>query len=428
MPEAGMNTRREFLTAAAAATSVRMAYGQAQNRKLKLGLIGCGWYGMVDLNAAFKAGNVEVVALADVDSKHLEASAAEVEKLQGSRPKTMKDYRELIDTPGLDAVFIATPPHWHALQFIAACRKGLNIYCEKPLAYDIREGRAMVNAAKKAGNIVQIGFQRRQPNGYQAAREYIQSGAPGRIVNVDAQIHYKAALLDNKPQDPPATLDWDAWCGPAPKLPYSPQIGHRSWRLEREYGNGHMVDWGIHVIDAARVILGESTLKAVTAAGGTYEYTGRITTPDTLTAHFEFEKCPITWKHRLWGAVEPAPDVQNGLFFYGEKETVFATDGRWMIIPRGKPEDRKSMTVTTDREAQVRHVANFLDGVRAKTQPVCQPEDAYQSAVTVQLGMISFYTGSGRIVWDSKTEQIAGNPAASKLLKREYRAPYKHPA
>ena len=237
-------------TAAGALTAAPGVAGMAQSEKIKAGLIGCGWYGMVDLQAAFAAGGVECVALCDVDTEHLEQSAAEVGKLQGAKPRTFKDYRELLDIPGLQAVFIGTPPHWHALQFIAACEKGLDIYCEKPLAYDIREGRAMVSAANKAGNIVQIGFQRRKTASFRAVREYIQAGRAGRIVQVDVNIHYGAQMLDSTPQDPPASLDWETWCGPAPKLPYSPNIGHKAWRLEAAYGNGHLVDWGIHLIDA----------------------------------------------------------------------------------------------------------------------------------------------------------------------------------
>jgi predicted dehydrogenase len=418
------NLSRRHLVGAAALT--RMAFGQAQDRKLKLGLIGCGWYGMVDLNAALEAGNVEAVVLSDVDSEHLETSAAEIEKKQGTRPRTVKDYRDLLDTPGLDAVIIGTPPHWHALQFIAACRKGLNVYLEKPVSYDIREGRAMVDAWKKAGNVVQVGFQRRQANGYAAARDYVRSGKAGRIRLAEAQIHYSPALLDNKPQDPPSVLDWDAWCGPAPKLPYSPQIGHKSWRLEKEYGHGHLVDWGIHVIDATRVILDESAPKAVHATGGLYELKGRITTPDVLTATFEFEKCPVVWRHKMVGAAEYAPETSNGVFLYGDNATIFATDGRWMIIPRAKGEEKRVIEVPEARENGVRHMAEFLNAVRAAKPAPCSIEDAYRSTTTVHLAMVSYESGT-RVEWDARTEQVGSNPAAAKLLKRPYRKPYMHP-
>ena len=107
-----------------------------------------------------------------------------------------------------------------------------------------------------------------------------------------------------------------------------------NWRLEKTTGHGHLVDWGIHLIDAARVILGEGTPRTVSAAGGLYYLKDKITTPDVLTAHFEFASCPLTWRHRIWGAEEYAPEIANGIFFYGEKETIFVTDDRWEVIPQ----------------------------------------------------------------------------------------------
>jgi predicted dehydrogenase len=422
--------RRTFLQDVTAGSFTLSALGAGasavgQDKKnLKMGLIGCGWYGMVDLRAAFKAGGVEVLALCDVDREHLDKSAEEVEKLQGRRPQTFKSYDDLLKTPGLEAVIIATPPHWHALQFIAACRKELDIYCEKPLAYDIREGRAMVEAAGKSRGIVQIGFQRRQASGFRQVREYLESGQAGRIVSVDAQIHYTAGLKDATPQKPPDSLDWDLWCGPAPKIPYSPQVGHMNWRLEKTTGHGHLVDWGIHLMDAARWILGENAPRSVSASGGLYYLQGKITTPDVLTAHFEFERCPLTWRHRIWGAEEFTPEVSNGLFFYGEKETVFVTDDRWIVIPRGKSQERKVNQVKSD--AGLLHMSDFLEAVRTRKSPACRPEDAYLSTTAVKLAMIAYDCGT-KINWDSKSERILGNSEAAKHLKRNYRAPYKHP-
>jgi predicted dehydrogenase len=414
--------RRAFVGAAAAAGSAAFA----QDKKLKLGLIGCGWWGGVDTKAAFDAGGVEFIAACDVDSKMLDDTAAALEKKQGSRPKTFKNYQELLAVPGLDGVMITTPPHWHALQFIAACGKKLPVYQEKPLAYDVREGRAMVKAWKQGGNLVQVGFQRRQSEAFQQVRDYIKSGSPGRIVQVDVNIHYQAGVLDNTPQAPPATLDWDAWSGPAPKLPYSPQVGHRSWRLEQTTGNGHLVDWGIHLMDATRMMLGLAMPTQVTAAGGIYEYKGRITTPDTLTAHFEFEQCPVVWKHRLWGAVERDPEFSNGVTLFGEKETVFVTDQRWIVMPKGRGAARKVNDIQPPVDLSMRHVKEWLEAVRAGKQPGCTPEDAFFSTATVQLGMIAYRAGR-RLEWDAKTERITNDPAANQMLARAYRAPYKHP-
>lgn len=413
--------RRHFVGAGLAA-----AAAQGQEKKLRLGVIGCGWYGGVDMRAAWEAGGVEFTALCDVDSQHLEETAAAAEKLQGTKPRTFKHYQEMLAANLLDAVIIATPPHWHALPFIAACERKLAIYEEKPLAYDVREGQAMIAAWKKAANIVQVGFQRRQSEAFSAARDHIRAGHAGRIVQVDVNIHYTAQPLDNTPQQPPPALDWELWCGPAPRLPYSPNAGHKSWRLEQSIGNGHLVDWGIHYIDATRYTLGLGMPKAVTAAGGIYQYKGRITTPDTLTAHFEFDECPVVWRHRLWGAVERDPEFQQGVTFYGEKETIFVTDQRWVVLPKGRDAQRRTTESKPAVDLGLRHMREFLAAVRAGRQPGCSPEDAWRSTASVQLAMIAYRAGR-TLQWDEKTARIINDAAANRMLKRDYRPPYRHP-
>ena len=419
--------RRSFMKTAAAGTlgvAAIHSRASAQSEPLKVGVIGCGWYGMVVMNAAFKVGGVECVALCDVDSEHLDKSADEVQEKQGKRPNTFKDYRELLETPGLQAVFIATPPQWHALPFLAALDKGLDIYCEKPLAYDIREGQMMVQAAQNSDRIVQIGFQRRSSQAIREARDFIQAGNIGRVVQVDAQIHYTANLRDTTPQKPPESLDWDFWCGPAPKLPYSPNIGHFAWRLEKAYGNGHLVDWGIHWVDAIRWILNEDMPKSVTADGGIYVLKDKITTPDTLTAHFEFASGPVVWRHRLWGAKEVHPETQNGMFFFGETATVFVNDRRWVVYPNEKDAEPQVHEVRND--AATEHMADFLQAVKSRQQPVCTPQDGFYSTATVQLGMLA-YESQNRVDWDLESKSIPNNDAAANMLKREYRAPWQHP-
>jgi predicted dehydrogenase len=413
-----MNRRVFFGSMAGAAVA-------AQPRKLRLGLIGCGWWGGIDTRAAL-AGGAEITAICDVDTAHLDQLGAELEKQQGTRPNPFRNYDEMLEADGLDCVIIATPPHWHALPFIAACRRRLPVYCEKPLAYDIREGRAMVNAWRKAGNCVQIGFQRRQSEAFRQAREFIAAGNIGRPVQADVQIHYTAQPLDNSPQAPPLTLDWDRWLGPAPKMPYSPNVAHRAWRLEEKIGNGHLVDWGIHLIDATRKLLDLGAPKSITASGGIYHYRGRITTPDTLTAHFEFEQCPVVWRHRLWGSVEADPALSNGVFVYGEKGTVFVTDARWIFFPKEKGAEKRIVESRPAQDLGRLHVAEWLAAVREGRQPGCSPEDAFQSTSTVQLGMIAYKAGRA-IEWDATSERITNDAAAQRMLLRPYRAPYKHP-
>lgn len=396
-------------------------------RKLKIGLIGSGWYGMVVATSAMKSGGATLIGICDADTEHLKSAADEAEKLQGKRPETFKNHEDLLEMKGLDAVIIGTIPHWHALQFIAACKKGLNIYCEKPLAYDVTEGEAMVAAAREAGNLVQVGFQRRQAGSYKKVKELIGSGRVGQIHQVNARIHYNPGKQDTSIQDPPASLDWEQWCGPAPKLAYRPSIGHRSWRLEKEYGNGHLVDWGIHHIDIIRKILDEDMPIEFHTTGGLNVLKDQITTPDTLTSIMHFKSVPVIWQHRLWGNGDVNGEFNNGIFFYGENGTIFADDSRVVIYPTGKDSKPEEIKIETPRMQDI-HVEGFLNAVR-KNDPAlisCTPEDAFKSTATVQLAMISYYTGT-TVKWDPSKQQIIDNQEASKLLKREYRGKYRHP-
>src|SRR5690554_1021292 len=394
---------------------------------VKVGLIGSGWYGLVIAKAALQAGGVEIMAVSDVDSEHLKSGADELEGLQGTRPRLFKDYRDLLDHPGLEAILIGTPPQWHALQFVDSCKKGLHVYCEKPLAYDVDEGKAMIAAAKKVGNIVQIGFQRRQSNAFQKAKELIEEGTTGKIRQIVAQIHYTPGKTDTVIQDPPASLDWDEWCGPAPKLPYRPSIAHRSWRLEKEYGNGHLVDWGIHHIDIIRTIMGFEAPRAIRATGSLDVLKGQITTPDTLMATLQFEGCPVVWQHRLWGAGDMDPRFNNGIFFHGDKGTLFAADERLIWRPSGRNQEEQVMEIPTP-DMQERHLAEFIEAVKTKNPSLvsCTIEDAFLSTATVQLAMIAYETNS-EVKWDAAEKTIQGNNEAKKLLARPYRAGYIRP-
>ncbi len=399
----------------------------AQEKSLKIGLIGSGWYGMVIAKAALEAGDVEVIAVADVDSVHLSNSIRELTSLQGSTPRGFNDYRELLEMNNLEAVLIGTPTHWHTLQFIAACEKRLPVYCEKPLAYDIEEGKAMVNAAREAGNIVQIGFQRRQNKAFSKAKEIIAEGRIGSLHQINAQIHYNPSMAETAVQDPPASLDWDAWCGPAPKLPYSPSKGHMAWRFEKAYGNGHLVDWGIHNIDMIRTIMGFGMPEKVEARGGIFALQGKTNTPDTLTATMQFEGIPVIWHHRLWGPGEIDPQYNNGIFFHGEKGTLFVSDNRIVLKPTGHDSQQEILEIPSPR-MQEEHVAEFIQAVKTGNKKLisCPIEEGFRSTATVQLAMIAYDTES-TLSWDNHTESISNNANAAALMARPYRQGYQRP-
>ncbi|MFZ5431756.1 MAG: Gfo/Idh/MocA family protein [Bacteroidota bacterium] len=423
--------RREFIKNASLGSAALIAPFQisatATEKKIRIGLIGAGWYGMVVTKSALKTGNVEITAVCDVDSEHLNSSADEIAKLQGKRPKTFKYYKELLEVKDMEAVIIGTPPQWHALQFIAACEKGLDIFCEKPLAYDIREGLAMIEAHKKAGNIVQIGFQRRQSAAFGKAKELIGRGDLGHIHQIDARIHYIPSIRDTAVQAPPTSLDWDEWCGPAPLLGYRPNIGHMAWRLEKEFGNGHLVDWGIHHIDTIRMIMDETIPTEFYTRGGILELKDKITTPDTLTAHLGFKKAPVVWQHRLWGAGDPNREFNNGIFFHGEKASLFVADAKMLKFQGGKEAKSEEIAVENSPMQDI-HVAKFVEAVLKKDKKLIDstPEDAFLSTATVQLAMISYDTGS-LVRWDPAANRIIDHPEAAKLMARAYRPKYKRP-
>lgn len=161
--------------------------------------------------------------------------------------------------------------------------------------------------------------------------------------------------------------------------------------------------------------------------GGLYEFKDKITTPDTLTANMAFKKAPVVWQHRLWGTGDPAKEFNNGIFFHGEKGSIFAEDSRVSIFPAGRDAKKEELAIPTEL-MQEKQVESFLNAVKLKDKKLisCTPEDAFQSTATVQLAMISYYTGS-LVKWDQQKREIIGNPEAAKLLKREYRGKYVHP-
>jgi hypothetical protein len=173
--------------------------------------------------------------------------------------------------------------------------------------------------------------------------------------------------------------------------------------------------------------------RTVQSAGGLYRLEGRITTPDALTAHFEFDECPVTWTHRIFGQAEYAPETSNGMFFYGERETLFLTDERYVVVPAaagaalsppGGTGERRTVEAKNDQQAE--HVAEWLDAVRTRGKVSCPPEEAFRSTATVQLAMIALKAG-GRVDWDEASQQVRDNPKAAALLRREYRGPWVHP-
>src|SRR5471030_768964 len=246
-----MNRRQFVYTTAAGLGSLARGYAQqaADQKKLRVGMIGCGWYGKCDLFRLIQVAPVEVVSLCDVDKKMLAEAAEMTSQRQKSKkkPRTYGDYREMLKEKDLDIVLVATPDHWHALAMIAAVEAGADVYVQKPISVDIAEGQAMLAAARKHNRVVQVGTQRRStPHLIEARDQIVKAGKLGTVGLVEICCYYGMRTHENPPFiAPPANLDFEMWTGPAPLRQYSKLIHPRSWRNFMEYGNGIVGDMAI---------------------------------------------------------------------------------------------------------------------------------------------------------------------------------------
>ncbi len=256
------------------------------NDRLVLAMIGVGGGRGHSLAMGFlDRDDCEIGYICDVNRQlHEPRAEAYAARQGGKRPKCVQDFREMLTDASVDAVVIATPPHWHALATILCCRAGKDVYCEKPQSHNCWEGRQAVEAARKYNRIVQIGTQNRSAPYNFAAKRYLEEGKLGRIhlCRVHEQ-RYEANFQWGPDSDPPDTLDWDMWNGPAPQRKYNKAI-HTQWRQLWDYAGGQMAYQGIHQLDLARWLCGVDYPSGVYCAGGRFNTQGAAETPDTQSA------------------------------------------------------------------------------------------------------------------------------------------------
>ena len=285
-------SRRDFHKFGAASLATAVAAGEttpataAPSNRKRLGLIGVGNRGTQVLNAFLTHPDVEVAAVCDVFEPYLKRAQ---ERL-GGRTHVTNDFRRVLDRKDVDAVVIATPDHWHAVQTILACQAGKDVYVEKPLSITIREGRRMVEAARKHGRVVQVGTHRRSSNLYAEFAGRVQGGLLGKVTV--ARGYRLSNMFPNgigkaKPSDPPPGLDWDKWLGPRPWRPFQSTIAPYKFRSWDPYSS-QIANWGIHYLDAIRWLLGEEAPASISAHGGRFAIDDDRTIPDTMEAVFEF--------------------------------------------------------------------------------------------------------------------------------------------
>jgi predicted dehydrogenase len=439
-------SRRRFLKqsfaglagAAAAAPAAGSASARSQsrvagaNRRIRVGLIGCGGMGTSDLRQALRLG-AQVVALCDVDDDQSARARGIVDREFSQSPELVtRDFRRVLDRADIDAVIVATPDHWHALPTVMACQAGKDVYVEKPLSLTIGEGRVMVDAARRHGRVVQMGTQQRSAPHYAEAVEYVRSGALGtiRLVKTWAYQDWMGNIPVVPDSDPPPSVDYDFWLGPAPKRPFNSNRFHFNFRWYYDYSGGLMTDWGAHMIDIANWGMDVTAPLTAMSTGGKFGFPEDAEeTPDTQQALWQFEKFSMIWEHAT--AVGRGPYMRDhGVAFHGNNGVLVVDRGGWEVFPETETKDgRKRYRSAGEPRRGSRgdyhqlHVRNFLDCMDSRERPRSDVEIGHHSMIACHLGNIAFRL-KRVVAWDTAAGTIAGDPEAQAMIHRPYRAPW----
>jgi predicted dehydrogenase len=401
------------------------------NDRIRLGFIGVANRGGQLLSAFLSHDDVEVAALCDVQGSTLDKVKA---RLDG-KPDTYEDFRRILDRKDIDAVVIATPDHWHAIQTIDACLAGKDVYVEKPVSITVREGRRMIDVARETKRIVQVGLHRRSAPLYAQAAEFVASGKLGHVTVARAyhrSNHFPAGIGHEQPSDPPADFNWDLWLGPRPMRPYQANIAPYKFRWWKLYSS-QTSNNGVHFFDCIRWITGDEAPTSICAMGGNYVVDDDRTIPDTLHVTYQFPAGRLL----NFGMYESSGNrtlPREGYFeIRGTLGTMYCGDSQFEVIPErgGQFQDStprmEQVTIKKpggNSSATAMHARNFLDCMRSRKRPNCDVEEGHRSTVMSLLAKISHTLGK-RLEWDPEAEQVTNCPEANDLLHYEYRAPWK---
>jgi predicted dehydrogenase len=361
------------------------------------------------------------IALCDVDTQRLDAAATSV----GGRPKIYKDFRLLLENKDVDAVFIATPDHWHGLMAVMACEAGKDVYVEKPACLTIEEGRAMINAAERYGRVVQVGSQgRSQPAAYQAC-SYIRNGQIGTVRKVLCW-HYASPAGDWTPDSPPpSSLDYDAWLGPARYIPYNAKHTHGQFRWLLDFGGGQIRDRGAHIMSIAQWIMNADTTGPMTIDGkGEPPHDGMYDTADKMTVTYEFKNPDWTLVWAQPGEPSKELDARYGAVYHGDKGRLTVTYGdgqNTATEPKAMQYQVPCGGVEVFRSPG--HAENFFDCIKTREKPIMHIEAGVRAAHLCILGNLSYALGR-KFEWDPVREEIINDDEANRLLSRPGRGPW----
>lgn len=428
--------RRDFLKTAGigAAGAVALnwsttpARAAGANERFRLGVIGCGGRGQGVAQTFASQSDCEVTHVCDPDAERAAEASAKLTGIGGNRkPKIARDLREILDDNSVDLVFVATPDHWHAPAAIMACNAGKHVYVEKPCSHKLREGRLLVEAARRNNVVVQHGTQSRNMELIQRGIQMLREGVIGDVLMAKAwNVQRRGNIGRAQPSDPPTHVDYDTWVGPAPFLPFQSNRFHYGWHWFYNFGTGDMGNDGVHELDYARWGLGVETQPSLISAVGTklfhdddQEY------PDTQQVAFEYpgdgtigNKKMLIFEMRLWSTNYPS-NIDNGAEYYGTK-------GRMVLTKRGKivlydEKNRKSeQRGDKGEDATSANQRDLFAAIRNGNRPNADIEIGHLSASLCHLGNIAARLGR-TLQFDPATEQVQNDEEAARLIQGEYR-------
>jgi predicted dehydrogenase len=376
--------------------------------------------------------NTRIVTVCDVDSRTIPKAIKTITDAgQSTRPKSEKDLRRVLEDKEVDAIYTATPDHWHAPLTIMACQAGKHVYVEKPLSHNPHEGEMALAAARKYNRIVQMGAQRRSAPILTQGIKLLHEGIIGRVymaktwyTNARKEIFLKAANV-------PDWLDYDLWQGPAPRMPYKDGLVHYNWHWFWHWGTGEALNNGTHEVDIARWGLEVDYPSRVSSSGGVYHYKDDWETPDVQIVTIEYPgKVSLVWENRSRNG-RKIEGQDRGIIFYGEKGSLDTGEDAYKIYDlQGKlVKDVKPTaggevlqgrnTASPSLGMDSLHAADFLDAIRNNRRPNCDVELGHKSTVAMQLGNISLRVGRDLKI-DEKNGHIIGDKEAQKLWSRSY--------
>jgi predicted dehydrogenase len=442
------SNRRDFLktassTIAGAAISVTPIVAQSAaspNDRIRIAVVGLGGRGREHCEALLELAseNVEIAALCDCDENRVNAATSLVVKHSGRRPAAFADAQKLLEDKTIDAVSLATPNHWHALQTIWACQAGKDVYVEKPASHNIFEGRKMVEAARKYNRIVQHGTQCRSSEKIREGIQKLKEGVIGRVYMARGIAFKFRAGGRNAFGPTPKGMHWDRWLGPAPDAPYN-ALAVSCWQYLNEYGNGEIGNQGVHQLDIIRWGLGlDAHPTKVQSMGGRLFRKDDRDTPSNQTFACQFADRDVlvefetregyTNSEAGMGIEYPFVDRKNvvGVIFFGTEGYMIIPDYSSYHVflgPHRKP--GPSAAVPGSPLMDANHFRNWIAAVRNRKRNdlAAEIEEGRRSATLVHLANIAYRTGR-TLTFDPKTEHFVDDAEADQLLTRRYRAPY----